>query len=601
MPYSYLLLRLLERITVIFGNTPDYNKRFRILIVLCILMYNPCLAQDDQQLSEIEKKFSKLDSISDLHFKKHRILLHKEEDIAMLLDIYFDQIDMLPDLKGNVNKRFDFHRLRGLYFKRLEIYEYSNQHYLKAQQLYDSLGADKPDGKALMYFLLKEFADNYQKTNKKDSATFYYRRAISFARDHMEGNDKTLLASAINDLGIHYLETLYKPDSAMVYFQRAMRIMSAQTVEGQPLPGFIGSIRDNMANVYLTKNQLDDAKHLFEENFAFYHPDNFCCKIDYERWARAGIQVAETNMKLNELTHVDNILKEVYDIIEKFDFVGKQKTMIRYLQAKSDLSMMKGEREAATDFLEKKKQLQNDLERGMQMRHTAWNTHLRSLIIKRLNDDFNARQQIQEAKRKEEQFHFWIVILALTLVLSILAILLIIYRQRHLNIKQNKLIADKELGILTLENNLLNEKIEARRKDLSDFALNLSQNQEWTQALLKIIGAVKDAKGNDKARKVSDLEELVQQKVTFDNRTQNFHTKIDQLSNEFYSKLYNQFPDLTKADIKLCAMIRLGYDIYEIAQLQNIHFNSVYQSRYRLKKKLNLEEDQNLDYFLQQL
>ena len=43
-------------------------------------------------------------------------------------------------------------------------------------------------------------------------------------------------------------------------------------------------------------------------------------------------------------------------------------------------------------------------------------------------------------------------------------------------------------------------------------------------------------------------------------------------------------------------MIRLGIGNYEIAILQNINPSSVHQSRYRLKKKLNIEED--LDTFL---
>lgn len=57
---------------------------------------------------------------------------------------------------------------------------------------------------------------------------------------------------------------------------------------------------------------------------------------------------------------------------------------------------------------------------------------------------------------------------------------------------------------------------------------------------------------------------------------------------------------LTMADKKMCAYLKMGLSSKEIAPLLNITVRSVEMSRYRLRKKLNLDHE-NLTTFLQNL
>ena len=76
---------------------------------------------------------------------------------------------------------------------------------------------------------------------------------------------------------------------------------------------------------------------------------------------------------------------------------------------------------------------------------------------------------------------------------------------------------------------------------------------------------------------------------------------IDILSAEYYTKLREKFPALSKTEIKLCSFIKLDLSIAQIAHLQHIDSTSVVVGRYRLKKKLGLGPDLGLDTFLQSL
>lgn len=53
-------------------------------------------------------------------------------------------------------------------------------------------------------------------------------------------------------------------------------------------------------------------------------------------------------------------------------------------------------------------------------------------------------------------------------------------------------------------------------------------------------------------------------------------------------------PDLSPNDLRFCAYLRLNLTSKEIAPLLNISIKSVETRRYRLRKKLNLEHEDNL-------
>lgn len=98
-----------------------------------------------------------------------------------------------------------------------------------------------------------------------------------------------------------------------------------------------------------------------------------------------------------------------------------------------------------------------------------------------------------------------------------------------------------------------------------------------------------------------DLEQVIENKITFDQDTKLFFERLDKLSDAFYSQLMTNYPNLSKNEIQLCSLIRLKMDSRSIATLQNITNASLNTSRYRLRKKLELADDVNLDDFIQQL
>ena len=86
--------------------------------------------------------------------------------------------------------------------------------------------------------------------------------------------------------------------------------------------------------------------------------------------------------------------------------------------------------------------------------------------------------------------------------------------------------------------------------------------------------------------------------MTFTNETKDFYERTELIHKDFHAKLEAAYPDLTELDKRLATLLRINLSSKEIASLMNIAPKSVEIARYRLRKKLNLSRNDNLNQFL---
>ena len=83
-----------------------------------------------------------------------------------------------------------------------------------------------------------------------------------------------------------------------------------------------------------------------------------------------------------------------------------------------------------------------------------------------------------------------------------------------------------------------------------------------------------------------------------ENSWEQFAIHFDEVHNRFLEKLKSTYPDLTPADLKLCAYLKMNLSSKEIAQYLHLSLKGVENGRYRLRKKLNLDSSINLSDFI---
>lgn len=96
--------------------------------------------------------------------------------------------------------------------------------------------------------------------------------------------------------------------------------------------------------------------------------------------------------------------------------------------------------------------------------------------------------------------------------------------------------------------------------------------------------------------KMGEIRRLLNSHITVEDKT--FEIQMNELHQEFFKKIKQEFPNLSNNDLRLCAYIRVGLNSKEIADILNIQPSSSYISRSRLRKKLNLKTEDDLYDFL---
>jgi tetratricopeptide (TPR) repeat protein len=202
---------------------------------------------------------------------------------------------------------------------------------------------------------------------------------------------------------------------------------------------------------------------------------------------------------------------------------------------------------------------------------------------------------------------FTLSVVALAIILVLLVLLGITWRkrttlqnQKNLEIaEKNRLLAEShqkatqaELERAKLEQEKMLAELQFKKKELTQLALHINQQNDFMESLKNNL---KDA---GTTPEVKSLERELDAKINLDKQREDFDMNIDLINEDFYRKLMERFPQLTENDKKLCAMLRLNLSSKEIAAIQNISSKSVDMNRYRLRKKLELNNEDDIVKFL---
>lgn len=162
----------------------------------------------------------------------------------------------------------------------------------------------------------------------------------------------------------------------------------------------------------------------------------------------------------------------------------------------------------------------------------------------------------------------------------------------------DKLASDKELLLLKEKN--LNLEIKKKNSALASSTLNNIKKNELLSDLIKDIKSIDKELLNNSLhhpikkvlRKINNQLKDKEDWLTFELHFRNSHS-------QFFENLRKTHPNLSSNEIKLSAYLKLNLSSKEIASLMHIAVTSVEQSRYRLRKKFDLEKDNSLIKYIQ--
>ncbi len=97
----------------------------------------------------------------------------------------------------------------------------------------------------------------------------------------------------------------------------------------------------------------------------------------------------------------------------------------------------------------------------------------------------------------------------------------------------------------------------------------------------------------------TSIFKLIENSLSSESDWNEFKERFQSLDPNFINSLLIKHPNLSKSEIRLLTLIRIGYSQKEIAGILNIAPNSVKKARNRVRKSLNLDEMVDLNSYLQ--
>jgi DNA-binding CsgD family transcriptional regulator len=201
------------------------------------------------------------------------------------------------------------------------------------------------------------------------------------------------------------------------------------------------------------------------------------------------------------------------------------------------------------------------------------------------NKRIQKEQEFQLVKSEKEKLNIQLIFSIILFVLTLITVFYGVRLIRKKHIIEKKLAAARALS-----------EIEIKKKELAVTALQLIEKDKLLEEIKEGLDEVKSKKSFDSVEKIKSTI-----KVNSAKTWEEFETRFIQVNSSFYESLGEKHPNLSRNELKLCALIKLNFSTKEMSQLLGISPESVNKARYRLRKKMELNRDDNLVTYISSL
>lgn len=456
-------------------------------------------------------------------------------------------------------------------------YGQAQDYYFQADRIYTQLNS-----KQLLATNWSDIGELNIFNKQHDVAKVYFNKALHSFRT--EG-DKNGEAGTLGNIG-HLFEKEANYDSAFVYQNLALSIYSSiGNKNGE------AKIHENLGSIYEDLAKYDSAFFHFEKASALYTEtkDNY------------GKIVVINNMgdifrKTNKYPESIKLTQLAYQMAENLGDVYQMAATTKDL---SRTYALREQMDSAYFYAEKSRKLVLELYSVDGARHTAFFQAL-----------YDMNQQAEEIEKLQVTKRINLIMLWGTIVVLILLIVLsyVLHSRQKIKIKNQisdsrKQEAERELTEIALKNQLLEDKqlkqeLSLKQKELTSHTLNLIRNNQFLEELRdELKGMVKDER-RDQKRQMQKLVLQINENITQGIHWKEFMGTFEKVHHSFFEKLIQRFPDLTAADMRLIALLKINLNNIDIAVLLGISQDSLRVARHRLRKKLRLEQGEDLAGYL---
>jgi len=340
---------------------------------------------------------------------------------------------------------------------------------------------------------------------------------------------------------------------------------------------------------YEGKNLSDDTKVVKQGNGLIFNLDDgfFVYNVPNKKSANRKIEIEGfyENELIDDNTKINYNQSIEIDVISPYFGYKKESLYYKLNDAKELKSIENG------------KITLNNLESGNQ----------NIQVLTREGNGFKKVAEYDFYVSKPWYFSFWMVLLYL---LIIGGGLFLYYRWNKLRYTQKIQLNEEELRhrqqiyqmeieaenkqkIQEYEKHILEIQVQTKASEVAGKSLSIAKQSEMIESIQKLL-----EKEQDLVSLKNNIKKTIKLNSINNKEWETFENNLYKSHEDFIKRLTSKYPKLSSKDIKLCIYLKMSLSSKEIAPLMNISFRGVELHRYRLRKKLDLQQDVNLSSFM---
>ncbi|MEM8585748.1 MAG: hypothetical protein AAGF87_15835 [Bacteroidota bacterium] len=224
--------------------------------------------------------------------------------------------------------------------------------------------------------------------------------------------------------------------------------------------------------------------------------------------------------------------------------------------------------------------------------------HLRN---KAYEQELQIGQLEAEQLRKELELRQYGLV-TLGLISFILLLLGLGWRWRNKREEQERMRAEADRRrILELENENLKYSVESQEKDIKQLA---ADNRLRTQIKRDMLRRIQEVSSLPSEKRMARLDKLIQElsrNVADETSVSEIQDQVEIINSAFENRLKDRIPGITAQEIRYCALLRLGMNNQQIAQMLNKSDATIRSYKYRVNKKADLANQDALKELVESL
>ena len=431
------------------------------------------------------------------------------------------------------------------------------RYYLLSEQNFREVGFDKVPG---MGNLFSEAANFYYSLGDFENARQNLKQALKYQTEV----SRTRI-NIMNTIGLTYRND-GQYITALPYFNDALN-MARATKDSI----WMAIATGNIGSVYFLQHQYEKAIPFIREDYnqSVKYDEKQNSAIALLRLVRINVDEGRLKEASKQLDTIDNTLNKCTE-----DVLGQR---VSYYELRSTIAERHDDIRNAVKYRDQSEKLREIVSKrdniaAIERVRMQW-------VTEKSRNEFNALKKTSRI----DTFKLTSVIILLALTLVIIAL---IYNRRIYKV-------NKEQELLASEKRRVDEELKSATQALSGYTENLTQKNILIDEIKAELENIQLR--NSSSEVAESLDKMMQAHIMTEENWADFKKLFSRVHNTFFYNLRQAYDNLSSTDVRLLALIKLKLNNREMAGMLGITVDGVKKAKQRLRKKMDLTEDDDLE------